>query len=236
MLNRLKILTVSSLLITGISYSQNTNAFQANDLLNTNDVIRSVGNRTNTNAVDQATGSAYILDSYLPVKIKGYEGQVYSGRYNAYNGKMEINLGDKVIALNNTITYEVVFTQDNKMYRTFNYTTLEGKTKSKPLVVIKETEDYALLKEEIIRYYEKVPAVSSYDKDKPAKFVRQPDRYYIKNDEKITPIPTGKKGLYKVFPEHTKALKSYAKKNKLSHKNEKDFAEMIDYVMALQSK
>ncbi len=227
-------LTILIALCGILSNAQNTNAFQGNDLLNTNDVIRSIGNRGDNNGASvKAVGSAYIDESFLPLKIKGYDGQTFTGRYNALNAKMEVTVTDKVIALDNRRDFEVTFLRDNKTYRTFNFETPEGYNKAQFLVVVNEGENYALLKEERVRFQDMVPASTPYASDQPAKFVRQPDRYYAKIGENITFIPKGKKGIYKAFPEHAKALKSFAKKEKLSPKDENDLGKMIAYLTTL---
>ena len=113
-----------------------------------------------------ALGSPYINENFLPLKVKGYDNQIFTGRYNAYNGEMEVNLGTKVIALDKSQPYEVIFTQTNKIYRTYTYYTSSGISKNGFLNVVNSGENFELLKEETIKYYDKVPAATSYQQDK----------------------------------------------------------------------
>ena len=233
-LKRLSLTLGLAMIVMGYTFAQTTNAFQANDLLNTNDVIRNIGNRVgNNDAATGAIGSAYIDDNYLPIKIKGYDGQSFTARYNAFNAKMEVTVTDKVIALDNRRDFEVTFLRDNKIYRTYNFETPEGYNKAQFLVVVNEGENYALLKQERIRFQDKVPASTPYASDQPAKFLRQPDRYYAKIGDNISFIPKGKKGIYKAFPEHAKALKTHIKKEKLSTKDENDLGRILAFISTL---
>ena len=183
-------------------------------------------------AVD-AVGSPYVDKNFLPVRVKGYDGQIFTGRYNAYNGEMEINLGTKIIALDTSKDYEVMYTQSNKIYRTYNYSTPNGISKRGFLNVVNESAENALLKSEIIKYYDKVPAATSYQTDKPAKFVQESDEYYIAKGKVITPLPRKKKDLLKAYPKDAKKIKSYLKENKISLKKEQDLIRLAEYLTTL---
>jgi hypothetical protein len=180
-----------------------------------------------------AQGSPYINETFLPLKIKGYANQVYTGRYNAYNGEMEVNLGSKIIALDVKNDMEVLFTQTNKIYKTYYYQTDSGISKRGFLLVIKENDSFSLLKREYVKYYEKVKAASSYQKDKPAKFKRESDTYFIKKGNSVSYMPTKKKDLLSTFPKHAKAIKAYLKENKLSPNKEEHLIQIAQYIATL---
>ncbi|MBT8323721.1 MAG: hypothetical protein HKN99_04200 [Winogradskyella sp.] len=181
-----------------------------------------------------ASGSPYIEEDFKPVRIKGYDNQIYSGRYNGYNGEMEINLGgDKLIALDTNAEVEVIFTTTNKVYKTFSYETDRGYTKRGFLAVVDEGENYSLLKEEIIKYYEGEKATSSYERDKPAKFRREDDKYYLSANGETKFLPQREKDLLKAFPKNSKAIKGYIKSNKLKTKKEEDLTKVAAYIATL---
>lgn len=180
-----------------------------------------------------AQGSPYIDENYQPVKIPSFDNKVYMGRYNAYNGEMEIKVKqDVVIALDiNSAEYEVVFLNQGKTYKTFNYTTERGITMKGFLVVVNEGENATLLKAERIKYYDKVPAASSYQQDKPAKFRKESDVFYIKTKTDIVQhLPTKKKDLLKAYPKHSKAIKAYLKENKIKLSREEDLIKVVEYL------
>jgi len=188
-------------------------------------------------AMDNVMGSPYIDENYQRVRINGVENKIYSGRYNAYINEMEIlvAVGREPIALDiSNNDYEVFFINDNKLYKTFDFETNRGITKKGFLVVISEENDIAVLKEEIVKYYEKVSASSSYDQDKPAKFRREDDNYYIKlKSGRVVYLPSKDKDIAKAFPEHSKEIMAFVKKNKLKTKKEEDLVKVANFVGSL---
>ncbi|RNC84295.1 MAG: hypothetical protein ED556_12655 [Winogradskyella sp.] len=216
---------LSTLLITIFSFSQGLTSIDVSTekLYMSSDVSKPI----------DALGSPYINENFLPVKIKGYDNVLYTGRYNAYNGEMEINLGTKIIALDKTQPYEVTFTQNNKNYKTFNFISKTGVAKSGFLNVIDSATTHSLLKEETIRFVDKVPAATSYQRDKPAKFIANESNYYLKVGDKITPVPTRKKDLLKSYAKDAKKIKSYLKDNKVSLKKEEDIKKLALYLASL---
>nr|WP_321242975.1 hypothetical protein [uncultured Psychroserpens sp.] len=218
-------LTIISLITILFSYSQGITSI---DIASERLIMSSDAKRT-ANAV----GSPYINENFSPLRVKGYDNQLFTGRFNAYNGEFEVNIGTKIIALDKSKQYEVMFTQTNKIYRTYSYNTKSGISKKGFLTLVNETEKSALLKEEIIKYYELVPAATSYQQDKPAKFNREDDNYYLKIGDNITYFPTKKKDILKAFPKNAKAIKNYIKKNKLSTKEESDLIKIGDFISSL---
>ncbi|GGI56584.1 hypothetical protein [Winogradskyella haliclonae] len=180
-----------------------------------------------------AVGSPYVNEKFLPIKIKGYENTLYTGRYNAYNGEMEINLGTKIIALDKNLDYQITFTQKNNIYRTFKYSSPSGISKSGFLNIVNETPSYTLLKEEIVKYYDKVPAVTTYDQEKPAKFVKEDSNFYLKKGNVIRPFPTKRKDLLKAYPKNAKKIKSFLKEKKISLKKEEDLIKLAGFLATL---
>lgn len=188
--------------------------------------------------LENVLGSPYIKEQFQSVRVKNYESKIYSGRYNAYNNEMEIivDSSNRPIALdiaNND--YEVYFIVQNKTYRSFTYTTDRGVTKKGFLVVVSEKEaGVGLFKEEIVKFYDIVRASSSYDQDKPAKFKREDDNYYVKlKDGSITYLPTKSKDILKAFPQNEKEINDFIKKNKLKTKDEEDLIKVADFIGSL---
>jgi hypothetical protein len=190
-----------------------------------------------SNVIEDAVGSPYIEEEFLPVKIKSVGDKIYSGRYNAYLNEMEIipGAGQSPIALDfSNNDYEVHFLNLNKTYKTFNFESSRGVTKRGFLVIVSEQNDVMLLKEEIVKYYEKQAASSSYDQDKPAKFRREDDNYYIKlKSGRVVYLPSKDKDIAKAFPEHSKEIMAFVKKNKLKTKKEEDLIKVANYIGSL---
>lgn len=188
----------------------------------------------NISAKVDAVGSPYVDEAYKPIRLKGYDNQIYSGRYNGYNGEMEVDLGgNQLIALDTSADVEVIFTQTNKTYRTYSFVTDNGISKRGFLAVVEEGNNYALLKEEIIKYYEGEKATSSYERDKPAKFRREDDKFYILLNGEVKFLPQREKDLLKAFPKNSKAIKDYIKSNKLKTKREEDLISISAFLATL---
>jgi hypothetical protein len=188
-------------------------------------------------AMPNVMGSPYINEDYQQVRINGADNKIYSGRYNAYINEMEILVaaGRDPIALDiSNNEYEVFFINENKLYKTFNYESNRGITKRGFLVVMSEENDVVVLKEEIVKYYDKVAASSSYDQDKPAKFRKEDDNYYIKlKSGRVVYLPSKDKDIAKAFPEHSKEIMTFVKKNKLKTKKEEDLIKVANFIGSL---
>lgn len=217
-------LVIALTLTTFLSFSQNVSIDVATE--------RSLMSK-NLSPEVKALGSPYVDKDYKPVKIPSFDNKMYLGRYNAYNGEMEIKIKqDVIIALDiNAADYEVVFINDNKTYKSFNYTTDRGVTKKGFLVVVNAGENATLLKAERIKYYEKVSANSSYQQDKPAKFRKESDVYYIKiKDGAVIHFPNKKKDLLKAFPKYSKELKTFLKEQKVKLSKDEGLIKVADYL------
>lgn len=181
-----------------------------------------------------ADGSPYINEDFSLVRITQYADKVFSARFNAFSNEMEVmSDNNKVIALDNNGNYEVTFTATGTVYRITNYVTETNFSKRGFLVVVSENENYTLLKEERIKFFDKIEASNSYQADKPAKFLRADDRYYIKIGDKVTFLPQKKNDFLKLFPEQEKKLKSYMKEKKLNPKNEEDLIVLAEYLSTI---
>ena len=223
----MKLIIFFLIMTTATSFSQNN--FIRN---NTRVIAEEIGFAINSRRVI-ADGSPYISEKFEAVKIKSLNDHVHFGRYNAYNGRMEIKLENEIIALDNTKVSEIIFLQFNKVYRTYKYKSENKKQKNRFLLIVKETKKYILLKEEIITFTPKIPPKSGFETEIPAKYIRENDKFYLKLDNTITYIPTRKKDLLKTFPGHSKKLKNYIKENNLSTKKEKDIIKIVEYLSSL---
>ena len=179
-------------------------------------------------------GSPYITENFVPVKLSINENTVYNGRFNAFNGDMEIKSQDKTIVLDTSKDIEVLFVITNKLYKTCTYNQKNSKTKRGFLVVLTESDSLQLFKLEKINFAEKKPVTSSYDTPKPAEFRKVSDSYFIKIDGQIVFLSTKKKAFLKSFPEYKTKLKNYLKMEKLNLKNESDLIKIVSYLNKLR--
>lgn len=186
---------------------------------------------------ESALGSAYIPEEYSPARIINFDNKVYSARYNALNKQMEVLTDQNTtpIALdivNNN--YEIFFVSLQKTYQSFTYKNEKGVTKRGFLVVLTNENGVSLLKEESITYVPMTPAVSSYDKDRPAKFKREDDTYYLKlKDDSIIYLPSKAKDIPDLFSSYSKEISTFIKRNKIKTKNEEDIIKLANFIGTL---
>lgn len=182
----------------------------------------------------EINGSPFISQNFEPVWIKG-ETSLFMARFNAHNGRMEIEMEEsKVVVLEPYFNWEVRFTRNNKTYETFFYEDYNGFARRGFLVVAHEDGDkLKLLKEEKIRYFPRVLPKSHYHRDVPARYVREPDQFYLNLGDQIFKLPTKKRQLLKIFPEQSKKIGKFIKNNKISLSNEQDLKTLSSYIASL---
>ena len=182
-----------------------------------------------------ADGSPYITEDFSLVKISISDKKIFSARFNAHNGQMEVKLADETVILDNTKDIEVIFIKSNKLYKTFNYP-IEDETKRGFLVVLTQTNNVTLLKKEYVSFSEKIPAKSSYSTATPATYKRENDSYFYLYNDKVNYLPTKKKDFLKLFPNYQEEIKNYMKENSLNPKNEDELITLINYIDGLVEK
>jgi hypothetical protein len=188
--------------------------------------------RSSITNVEETKGSPYVNENFMPLRIKGYD-QIFSGRFNAYNGEMEVKVEDKTIVLDIQKPYEVTFTSTNTTYKIFNYTNADGNRKNKFLAIVSESPEFSLLKEESIKYEEAAPAKSSYQPAKPASFKKENDSYYLAWKDKIIYLPSRRKDFVALFPEKDNKINDFIKSNKISLSKEEDLLKITNFITSL---
>ncbi|WP_178987386.1 hypothetical protein [Winogradskyella schleiferi] len=178
-------------------------------------------------------GSPYINDTFELIKFKRFGDVIFLGRYNANLGEMQIRRDNDTIVLNNSENFEITFVSDKKVYKTYSYTQKDGSSTRGFLVVLKETDSMAVLKEEKIKFQEKKPSTNGYDKAKPAKYVRSKDLYYYRLGNKVSLLPQKRKEFLKLYPEHSNKLKEFIKQNKINLKEADDLITLFGYIEKL---
>jgi len=220
-----------SLISSEISYAQFQNTNETTLQSSLDGVQFAV--KHNSDKSFYAIGSPFIDESFQVVKLDKFGNHLFAARYNANLGEMQIQRQNDTIALNNYEDLKVTFALNNKVYQTHSYTNKEGVSKQGFLVVLKETDSLAVLKEEIVKFYEKKPAVTGYDKEKPAEYKRLNDVYYYRQGDKVSLLPQKRKDFLKLFPQHSSELKDYIKENKISLKKDEDLITLFEYINTL---
>ena len=181
-----------------------------------------------------AKGSPFINENFEVVKFKKIKNKTFVARYNANLGEMQIQRENDTIALFNSEDYEITFTLRKKVYKTYNYSNKQGDLKQGFLVVLKEIDSISLLKEELVQFIESKPALTGYDKAKPAEYKRLNDVYYYKTGDKVLLLPSKRKDFLKLFPDNSEKIKAYIKENKINLKDEDDLIKIVGYLSTIK--
>ena len=197
-----------------------------------NNNMLSVKKTTRSNV--KIKGTPYILEKFLPIIISGQEDKDFQGRYNGFNGDMEVlDVAEGTIfVLNRYLTnYDVEFTGLNKTYRCYKFKSEDGSLIYGFFVKLFENNGVSLLKKENVKFFKEVKAVSTYDKGRDAKYKRGNDQYFLKIEDAIAvEFSTKKKDIANMFPEHSKNILKHIKSNKLDTKNEADLKSLFMYI------
>ncbi|WP_033957676.1 hypothetical protein [Psychroserpens jangbogonensis] len=190
---------------------------------------------------ESVEGSPYINEKFLPATISASEGDIFYVRYNAMSDIFEVK-GDnnKAYALNRyrrDIVVEMVHLK--KIYQVFGYyDDKQNENFGYFLHLSNSTSKTILFKKERIIFIDEQKATSGYDTAKSARYKRLNDKFYIKlGDEKIlSELPSNKKAIVKLFPEHQESILKYIKENRIKTSKEKDLIQLIGYINTLQIK
>ncbi|MDG5490685.1 hypothetical protein [Psychroserpens sp. SPM9] len=182
-------------------------------------------------------GTPYIVNEFMPGKISiDEQSKIYNLRYNAFNDVIEIERSNGDLeALNKDLSnVTITFTKDNKSYRAYNYIDPDTNNNMKGYFVVVSDNKKPLLVKERIVFTEKKQAKSSYDKTKPAQYKRKSDLYFTLNSSGVAvEIPSNKKDVANLFPEHSKDILNFIKSNKIKTSKQEDLVQLLNYMSTL---
>ena len=174
-------------------------------------------------------GSPYLQDTFQKGVILMRNNIQYSGiplRYNIYLDEVEFRVEDgQIWALSNPEKVQLIEMPDTKLvYQPylllkqikmgFFFPLVEGKIKlyRKPKMMVEKAQKTGL-----------------YRYEKPAKFMKKPDEFYIKEKTKAAELITSKKKLLELFPDKQKELSDFIKKNKVKTNDVESLIQLVEY-------
>lgn len=170
-----------------------------------------------------ASGSPYLNQEFVPALVDNFTKQ-YLVRFNAEQGVMEFKNEEYVtLVLSNEEDHVVKF-QDGSgiVYKTMS---LFGK-RAMVRVAWSDENGNAFLVKELVNFYPKEEAQTSYDSDKPDRYERQDDQFYFQNAEGVVmDLPKKKKKLVQLFED--KGAKQFFKKEKINPKTEEGIMKFV---------
>jgi hypothetical protein len=178
-------------------------------------------------------GSPYLNDEFILGTVfttSKYQFVDIPLRYNIYNGDLEFRTNENEILAMSTpeIIERVEFGEYKMVYIPYE---LNKKIKRGFFKVIKTGEVSLYASPQIIYQQPEEPGV--YKDAKPAKFVSQPDEFYLRNKNEAAVEVSNKKEVLAFFPSHQKELEAFIKKNKIKTNKEDDLTKLVEYYNSL---
>jgi hypothetical protein len=212
--------------VSGYSYCQDMTGKDIRDHMLI-DLSKKVDHR-----VDDFEGSPFLSEDFVV-------GDVYSNqksyrnillRYNIFNDNMEFKQNNTTYALYPEPRITKVRLEDEI------YVVEKHEVKGKMIYGYLERLDSGkviLLSKKIVRFTEKQDPKALESASKPARFTRTQDEYYYKIDNGEVSKVGSLKNLIESLPDKKDDVTSYAKKEKISTRNEAELLKLVKYYNSL---
>jgi len=214
-----------------LSYSQSYQIGQAMDLFRQSKMQSGDWSKMLTES--DIEGSPYLDDEFINGTMYTTSKVQYNDialRYNIYNDNLEFKTpDDKVLAmaapeivekveLGDDILAYIPYSNVKKIRRGFFKLLVEGKASlyAKPMVSYTDPVEPA-----------------AYSEAQPAKFSRKPDTYYIRIEMEQAKLVSKKKELLAAFPDHSKEIAAFIKKNKVKPTKPEKLIKLVQYYNSL---
>ncbi|SDR67191.1 hypothetical protein SAMN04515667_0186 [Formosa sp. Hel1_31_208] len=185
----------------------------------------------------KAKGSPYLVEDFSPAKISIGNNMIYNVRYNAFNDEFEVKIDeDNIQSLNKDVDkLTITMINGNETFGAINYTDEKtGLNRGYFLFLTPENNTSKLYIKKAKKYIEAKPAVTGYDKDKPAEFRNVNDTYFISvNNGYAMELPRKKKELANLVPGKSKEILNFIKTNKIKTSNQQDLIKLVNFMNTL---
>ncbi len=180
---------------------------------------------------EKIVGTAYLEKGFQPGQVFYNETSIgdYLLRYNVYNEEFEIlNTDESMSAVSKTS--EVNVKVGLKKYVFKYYKEDDGRSKFGYFEVMSNMSDKAiLLKKNKKLFSESRKAVTSFDVNRPARFVTMETYYLLFSDKEIVKIRLQNSFINRFFKKRGVNVKSFIRENMLDVKDISDLKKVIDY-------
>jgi len=186
-------------------------------------------------ANEKAVGSPYLNENFLPARAS-ISSEVYYVRYNIFADEFEAKVDNIKMFNKNTDHLTITMVNDNTTFGAIDFVDKKAALSRGYFLFLTENSNakVKLYEKKQIKYIEAKPAVTGYDKDKPAEFRQIGDIYYVSIDNAAAQtLPKKKKDLVKLFPNHSTAIENFIKSNKIKTSKQEDLIKLIAYINTL---
>jgi hypothetical protein len=207
------------------------------DIMDTSAYLESL-----TNPIyDKIEGTPYLQETFVPARINGAEETKFV-RFNAFDNAIEINLGNgQMMILDKRTTYLIDFLDgSNKVYQTLSYRNDANQIEMNFFERIHQDDRFALYLKERIKLVRGVEDQQAYGGNRPDKFLKINDVYFISNFKSKTPdlleVPRKKKDFFRFFPKREKEIEKYVKQEKLDVNAPQDIVSIFEYYLEIEKR
>ncbi len=221
-----KLMCLFLMLFLQCAWSQN-NAFSTNYA---NWIISTNNNLTEVKS-NNIVGSEYIDANFYSSIFSCISEVTPPIRYNAFKEEMEFVLEGKLYYLNKNENCEL--TINNNTYKYFiNY---DKKENNGYLIILNKSKDsnYILLKKEKVKFIPAYIPSSPYSEEKPAKYVIEKNKYFIKIQNTLIEFPSKKAEFLKLFPNSKDSIEMFINEKNIKFSDEASLMLLINFLNKL---
>jgi len=224
------------LLIVALGFSFNCLAQVAVSKELTN--IRDVLELNNMQATDgsrylNVKGSPYLSEFFVPATIYP-DDDLFFVKYNVVDDEIEVKLSaSRTIILDNAFKkYTIVFKESKEKIVTLNE---DGEKNPSYFFEVKKTDKASVYKKKSKNYLEAVKATDNFSKDRPARFSKLEEVFYIQltPEGSVKELPKKKKAFLAMFQNNQNDIKDFIGKNKIKLNKESDLITLFTFIESL---
>jgi hypothetical protein len=215
------VLLISTTTLNAQNYVMELNAFIEYNNVN-------LTNSRSGSTYEDVEGTPYLYGDFVVGKVKLNNGKYYEGelRYDNYKEHLEFkNVKGEVFQ---------VLTPENINLVTLNDVTLVYKSGDSSGKFYRQlvSGGYCLLAEDVAQYKDPKPA-RPYVEASPASFIKKNPEYFLYSDASGLLKLKNKKSLEGLYPEKSKEIQTFVKKEKIRFTSEEDLTKLVNYLNTL---
>ncbi len=224
-------LSLFLLIVAQMVSAQEYEIRQALDFYRANKMMS--GDWKTTLSENDIEGSPYLNDDFIPGTIFTVQKLQFVDipfRYNIYNDQLEFKTesGQIQAMANPEIIEKVKFGTYEMDYLPYTYS---KKIRKGFFIILKEGKASLYAKKNM--NFKNAEEPGAYKEAEPAKFVSNPDDYFIRIGMEEAKLIGNKKDLLDIFPDHQKKIESFVKKNKIKTNKSESLIELVNYYNSL---
>lgn len=203
--------------------------------------IRNIGDQIEFDNMQSSDGSRYVnikgtpylTEFFVPATIYP-DDDLFFVKYNAVDDEIEVKLSaTKTIILDNSFKkYTIIFKENNEKFVTLNEV---GKNKPNYFIELKKTNSISLYKKKTKDFIQATKATDNYSKDKPARFSKLEEIFYVQltPEGSVTELPKKKKSFLALLQNNQEEIKNYIGENKTKLNKEEDLIKLFTFIESL---